>query len=132
MRKFLAILVIAMLTACATQSGDKASANSSSKPPVAVTGGVLVDSKGMTLYTFDKDVPGSGRSVCNGTCAFTWPPLQAAADAKPFGDFSLVAREGGGMQWASRGKPLYLFSGDVSPGDNTGSGVNGVWRIAKP
>ena len=131
MKKFLSILAIAMLAACATHSGDHGSDKSSSKPPT-VTGGVLVDSKGMTLYTFDKDVPGSGRSNCNGTCAISWPPLLATADAKPTGDFSLVAREGGGMQWAAKGKPLYLFSGDANPGDNAGNGVNGVWNIAKP
>ena len=136
MRRFLAILAITVLGACATQSGDKTPAKpppeAAPPPPIVVSSGVLVDSQGMTLYTYDKDVRGSGRSECNGQCAFMWPPLQAADDAKPRGDFNLISREGGVMQWAYKGKPLYLFSGDVNPGDNTGNGVNGVWRIATP
>ena len=32
-------------------------------------GKALVDSKGMTLYTFDKDA--GGKSMCNGPCAAT-------------------------------------------------------------
>ena len=40
-------------------------------------GKALVDGKGMTLYTFDKD--GGGKSMCNGPCADNWPPLMASA-----------------------------------------------------
>ena len=101
-------------------------------PPAKVTAGVLVSPNGMTLYTFDKDTAGSGKSVCNGQCAFNWPPLAATADAKPMGDWTLIPREGGGAQWAYKGKPLYTFIGDVNPGDNNGKGVNGVWKVATP
>ena len=38
---------------------------------------VLVGAGGMTLYTFDRDAAGSGKSVCNGPCATNWPPLMA-------------------------------------------------------
>jgi predicted lipoprotein with Yx(FWY)xxD motif len=82
-------------------------------------------------YATDRDVAGSGRSNCNGDCAFMWPPM-LAGEAKPSGDFSSITREGGSQQWADKGKPLYLFSGDVNPGDNTGNGVNGVWKLAIP
>jgi predicted lipoprotein with Yx(FWY)xxD motif len=41
--------------------------------------GVLINPTGMTLYTFDKDVAGSGKSVCNGPCATNWPPVQATS-----------------------------------------------------
>ena len=138
MRRILAILVVAVLAACATQAGDKSPAPSPDKPaaapppPVAISGGVLVNAQGMTLYTFDRDVAGSGRSNCNGDCAFMWPPLQAVKGAKPEGALTIIRREGGGDQWCYKGKPLYLFSGDVNPGDNTGDGVNGVWRVATP
>ena len=101
-------------------------------PPAKVTAGVFVSPKGMTLYTFDKDVAGSGKSACNGQCAFNWPPLAAPSDAQPQGNFSLIQREGGGLQWAYKGKPLYTFIGDANPGDNNGKGVNGVWQIATP
>jgi predicted lipoprotein with Yx(FWY)xxD motif len=86
----------------------------------------------MTLYTFDKDAPGSGKSACNGPCATNWPPLAAAADAKAFGDYAILTRDDGGRQWSYKGKPLYLWSKDAKPGDKTGDGVNNVWHVAKP
>jgi predicted lipoprotein with Yx(FWY)xxD motif len=49
-------------------------------------GKALVDGKGMTLYIFDRDT--AGKSNCNGQCATNWPPLMAAADAKPSGDWT--------------------------------------------
>ena len=42
--------------------------------PAKVSDGVFVGSNGMTLYTFDRDAAGSGKSVCNGPCAQTGPP----------------------------------------------------------
>jgi len=99
--------------------------------PPKVAADVLVDSQGMTLYTYALDEAGSGQSNCNGDCAFLWPPL-LAGDGKAGGRFSIIAREGGARQWAFKGKPLYLFSGDANPGDTTGSGVNGLWRVAMP
>ena len=64
-------------------------------PPVKVTGGVLVNLDGMTLCTYDRDAAGSGKSNCNGQCAFVWPPLQAGDYAKPSGDYNIIRREGG-------------------------------------
>ena len=93
-------------------------------------GKVLVDAKGMTLYIFDRDA--SGKSNCNGQCATNWPPLQAAADAKASADWTVIARDDGGKQWAYKGKPLYIFNKDTKPGDVTGDGVNSVWHIAAP
>jgi predicted lipoprotein with Yx(FWY)xxD motif len=129
MRHFLATLGIVFLTACASQPASKPSPPP--PPPVKVTGGVLVNSNGMTLYTYDRDVAGSGRSECNGQCAFIWPPL-GAGNGTPSGDFTIITREGGQRQWCYKGKPLYLFSGDANPGDNAGNGVNGVWQVATP
>ena len=71
-------------------------------------GKALVDAKGMTLYTFDRDA--SGKSNCNGVCATNWPPLMAGADAKASGDWTIVTRDDGGKQWAYKGKPLYDFA----------------------
>ena len=98
--------------------------------PAKVDNGVLVGANGMTLYTFDKDPAGSGKSVCNDRCAANWPPLAAAADAHSQGDFSVIARDDGGKQWAYKGKPLYFWVKDRQPGDRTGEGVNNVWRAA--
>jgi len=94
--------------------------------------GVLVGPNGMTLYTFDKDTAGSGKSVCNGTCATNWPPFMAADGDKPAGYFTIVTRDDGKKQWAAKGWPLYYWVKDTKPGDKTGDGVNGAWKTAKP
>ena len=93
-------------------------------------GKIMIDSKKMTLYTFDKDTP--GKSVCNGQCAVNWPPLMASADAKTMGDWSIVTRDDGMKQWAYKGKPLYAWIKDTKPGDTTGDGFNKVWHVAHP
>lgn len=93
-------------------------------------GKALVDAKGMTLYTFDRDAP--GKSNCNGQCAQNWPPLMAEAGASASGDWSVVTRDDGSKQWAYKGKPLYLWVKDTKPGEVTGDGVNNVWHLATP
>lgn len=95
------------------------------------TGGALVGTNGMTLYTFDKDEANSGKSACTGPCAAIWPPYVAAATGKPSGALSLVTREDGAKQWAYKGKPLYFFKADQKPGDRGGDNVKDVWHIVK-
>ena len=97
--------------------------------PAKMTGGVLTNTAGMTLYTFDKDE--GGKSMCNGPCAGNWPPLMAGADAKAAGDWSIVTRDDGAKQWAYKGKPVYLWAKDTKPGDKTGDGFNNVWHVVK-
>ena len=92
---------------------------------------MLMDGKMMTLYTFAKDTPGV--SNCNDNCAKNWPPLMAAADAKPVGDWTIVTRADGTKQWAYKGMPLYGWSKDAKPGDMTGNGMgNGAWKTVAP
>ncbi len=123
MKAVSAILCSALIVAgCATMASA----------PVRYSEGVLVNSAGMTLYTFDKDPVGAGKSVCNDKCAVNWPPLFAAADARPGGDFSIVTRDDGSKQWANKGKPLYLWIKDQKPGDKTGDGVGKVWHVVNP
>jgi predicted lipoprotein with Yx(FWY)xxD motif len=110
----------ALLAAYATSSLGQAT----------VKDGVFTNAAGMTLYTFQKD--SSGKSVCNGNCAKNWPPLAASASDKASGDWSVVKRDDGTMQWAYKGKPLYLWVKDQKPGDRTGDGVGGNWLVAKP
>jgi len=103
--------------------------------PVAsakIADGVLTGANGMTLYTFDKDVAGSSKSICNGACATNWPPLMATETDPPSGDFTVITRDDGKKQWAFKGKPLYFWSKDSKPGDKTGDGFNQVWQVAKP
>ncbi|MGH6680894.1 MAG: COG4315 family predicted lipoprotein, partial [Bradyrhizobium sp.] len=91
----------------------------------------LVNAKGMTLYTFDKDA--KGRSACNGKCAVNWPVLKAGAGAKSDHGYTVVKRNDGSMQWAYKGKPLYTWIKDAKPGDITGDGLlHGAWHVAQP
>lgn len=96
-----------------------------------VSNGVLVDNNGMTLYTFDKDVAGSGKSACNGPCIQLWPALTAAANAQPAGDYTVVVRDDGGKQWAYQGKPLYTYVADKQVGDMKGDNFKDVWHVIK-
>ena len=95
-KTFAAALLVAVLGACASMGG--------APMPAKFEGGLLVNSAGMTLYTFDKDAAGSGKSTCNGPCD-------------------------GSKQWAHKGKPVYLWIKDQKPGDKTGDGVNKVWHV---
>ncbi len=101
------------------------------KTGTSAKGPVLTDSKGMTLYTFDKDA--GGKSACNGPCAGNWPPLKASASDKAEASYTVIKRDDGSMQWAYKGKPLYTWKNDKKAGDITGDGfLNGAWHIAKP
>ena len=118
-----ATLTAALLGGCAFMPSSN---------PAMMSGGMLVGSNGMTLYTFDRDVAGSGKSVCNGPCAANWPPLMAMDSDKPMGDYMLITRDDGKKQWAMKGKPLYYWSKDTKAGDKTGDGfANNTWHIVK-
>jgi len=94
-------------------------------------GNVLTDAKGMSLYTFDKDM--DGKSACNGPCATNWPALKAEASDAPGDGYTIITRDDGSKQWALKGKPLYTFAKDTKPGDITGDGfLNGAWHLAMP
>ena len=120
----LAALAALTLAACAGSYGGAST-------PARMDGGKLLGSNGMTLYTFDNDSTGSGKSVCNGPCATNWPPLYAAENDMATGDWSIVTRDDGKKQWAYKGKPLYFWAKDQKPGDATGDGFNGVWHVAR-
>ncbi len=94
--------------------------------------GMLMDAKGMTLYTFDNDKE-ANKSACNGNCATAWPPLKAEASDKDMGEWKVITRDDGSKQWAYKGKPIYYFAMDKMPGQTTGEGrANGAWHMAKP
>lgn len=122
----LALIVSALLAACSS-TGMRSSA-----APAMMNDGMLTGSNGMTLYVFDKDAAGGGKSMCNGPCATNWPPLMAMDSDTASGDYSVVTRDDGKKQWAFKGKPLYYWAKDQKPGDRTGDGFNNVWHVAKP
>lgn len=121
----IALCLSLMLAACSAMAAKPAA-------PAMVSDGVLTGSNGMTLYTFDRDVAGSGKSVCNGPCAANWPPLKAADGDVASGDYSIITRDDGSKQWAWKGKPLYFWVKDSKPGERSGDGFNKVWRVALP
>jgi predicted lipoprotein with Yx(FWY)xxD motif len=95
---------------------------------VKKAGGMLVDSSGKTVYTFDKDTANSGKSACSGTCAQNWPPVMAG-DAPLSAPYSAVKREDGSKQLAYKGKPLYTFKKDKKAGDKTGDKAMNAWHV---
>ena len=99
--------------------------------PVAPMNGVMATPSGATVYPFDKDAAGSGKSVCNGPCAQLWPPVAASASDTASGDWSIVTRDDGSKQWAYKGWPLYTFSKDAKPGDMSGDKFKDVWHVIK-
>jgi predicted lipoprotein with Yx(FWY)xxD motif len=126
--------------------GEAAAASPMASPMAATTtvstmdsadlGTYLTDPKGMTLYMFTKDTPGSGKSVCNDKCAENWPPYMAQEpltlpEGVP-GELSMITRDDGSMQVAYNGMPLYYYVKDEKPGDTTGQDVGDVWYVVNP
>jgi predicted lipoprotein with Yx(FWY)xxD motif len=94
-------------------------------------GSYLTDAKGMSLYTFKKDVP--GKSACAGDCIAKWPVfytkkivVSKKLDEK---DFSVITRGDGIKQTTYKGRPLYYFANDVVAGDMNGEGFNNLWHV---
>jgi predicted lipoprotein with Yx(FWY)xxD motif len=54
------------------------------------------------------------------SCAKLWPPVLAAADAKPVGKWTILDRKDGTKQWAYEEQALYTSSEDRQPGDVIG------------
>lgn len=96
---------------------------------VTVHAGVLTDPGGLPLYTFDFDTM-VGMSHCVGVCATTWRPFTAAAGSRPMGDWTLIGRDDGSIQWAYKTKPLYTYAKDAPGGPPTGGGQEN-WRPAR-
>ena len=126
----MSIRTLTTFAAAAILISSAAFAAAPAKTGQSAIGPVLTDEKGMTLYTFDKDMAGS--SACVEACAQNWPPLMAAGGAMAEGDYTVIKRADGSMQWAYKGKPLYHWSKDAKAGDVTGDGFKDVWHAAKP
>lgn len=110
---------------------------------VADVGTVLVDGKGMTLYT--NEAENAGRIRCVDACTDFWPPVTADKGHVPAGvpgmpgAFGVVDRPDGTTQLALDGHPLYTFSEDRTPGSARGNGFTDdfqgtkfVWHAATP
>ncbi len=92
-------------------------------------------SNGRTVYTFDSDIAGSGKSNCNGTCGNEWPPVTIARGTvlirgpSVTGRLGTIIRLNGAMQLTYDGLPLYFFSGDSGPGQTHGNYTG--WSLVK-
>jgi predicted lipoprotein with Yx(FWY)xxD motif len=88
--------------------------------------GTFLDSKGRTLYLFEKD--SHDKSRCTSSCAEEWPPLltngapRAKHGVKP-GLLGTIMRAGGKEQVTYKGHPLYFFADDEKKGQTRGEGV---------
>lgn len=101
-------------------------------------GRIVVDSRGRTLYLFEKDR--GRRSTCYGACAAYWPP--ALTHGKPRARAGLrrsligtTRRRNGTMQVTYAGHPLYRYAGDSGPGQTNGAGLQdfgGGWDPVSP
>ena len=96
-------------------------------------GQIVVDAAGNTLYTFDKDMAGSGSSNCYGACATTWPAAtlngQPSSASGLTGALGSLTRTDGAKQISLDGRPLYRYAGDGAPGDTNGEGIGGIWHV---
>jgi predicted lipoprotein with Yx(FWY)xxD motif len=92
----------------------------------AGVGKILVDSEGMTLYYFQKDQKGSGKSKCEGACAEAWPPLITEGEPEAMTGvkaamLGTIQRKDGTTQVTYAGWPLYTFVEDKKPGEDNGT-----------
>ena len=102
------------------------------KPTVKVAdsslGAIVVNGKGMTVYAFDSDGTNTDASQCTGSCASTWPPVEAKKPKAGKGiDASMLLVNASG-QVSYNGHLLYTYAGDSAPGDTNGDGVGGIWH----
>jgi predicted lipoprotein with Yx(FWY)xxD motif len=92
----------------------------------AGVGKILVDEEGMTLYYFQKDQKGSGKSKCEGACAEAWPPLITEGEPEAMAGvkaamLGTIERSDGTTQVTYAGWPLYTFVADQKPGEDNGT-----------
>ncbi|MFG2296080.1 SCO0930 family lipoprotein [Streptomyces sp. NPDC048603] len=119
------------------QSAEKAAgAGRLAVREVAGVGTVVTDSKGATLYRFDKDTAKPPKSSCEGDCAAAWPPVPADDAAATSGIeadlLGAVARADGTRQLTLGGWPVYRYAKDTAPGEAKGEGVGGTWHALAP
>jgi predicted lipoprotein with Yx(FWY)xxD motif len=133
------LAVVASLIVLLSPPAIHAAANG----PVVSTAGtslgrILVDSRGRTLYLFEKDR--NGKSACSGKCAAFWPPLIATAKPRTTGTaktslLGTTKRADGRLQVTYNHHPLYTFVKDTKKGQTNGEGVNAFgagWDVVSP
>ena len=143
------LLAAGLLAACGSSNSSSSTTAAAATPAssggsgdtVSVAdsglGKILTDGNGMTIYVFGKDTSGTA-SACSGDCASEWPPVTAqnkpsAGSGIDASKLTTFKRSDGTTQVALNGHPLYTFTGDSSPGDTNGNGLDdfgGIWNAA--
>lgn len=99
-------------------------------------GTVLVSGRGRTLYVDIHDR--ADHVTCTAACARAWPPLLLARGVtRPVAGTGVkglgtVRRPGRRLQVTWHKLPLYLFAGDVRPGQIQGQGVGAAFFVVTP
>jgi len=101
-------------------------------------GRMLVDTRGRTLYLFEKD---RGRSsTCYGACASYWPPVTTTGTPRAgigvhAALLGTTKRRDRKVEVTYAGHPLYYFVGDMKRGDTNGEGLHQFgagWDVVSP
>jgi predicted lipoprotein with Yx(FWY)xxD motif len=136
-----------LLAACGSSSSSTTGSSAASSQPAASQASsavvktasnaklgatVLVDARGMTLYSLS--VEQNGKFICtSAACVGVWHPLAAQSGSTPsgsVGSLATVKRPDGTVQVTYKGMPLYTFAQDMAPGDANGQGIKdvGTWN----
>jgi predicted lipoprotein with Yx(FWY)xxD motif len=139
----IAVAATALLTLSACGNGSsstvahQAAANTGGSAAIGVAqtslGKVLVDGRGMTLYTLSAD--GQDHSTCATDCLQFWPAASPAHGGKLSVPLGRTTTPDGTAIATVAGHPVYTFSQDQQPGDVNGEGVNefgGTWYALSP
>jgi predicted lipoprotein with Yx(FWY)xxD motif len=111
--------VISAVAACALLAAVPATAAGGASiglGKVGKLGTVVVNSKGVTLYMFEKDK--HGKSACSGSCAQVWAPVLTSGKPKAVKGarsslLGTTKRSDGKRQVTYHKHPLYTYAGDA-------------------
>ncbi len=95
-----------------------------------VNGYALADDLGLAIYAYTGKGEYTPKNCSATVCADRWEPVAAPRLAQPTGEFTLIDRKDGVLQWAYQGKPLYTYDGDLVKGDAFGVGVDKDFAVA--
>jgi predicted lipoprotein with Yx(FWY)xxD motif len=146
----LLLAVLAVAAGCGSASSGGGSGNGGGAAKAALVSSahnstlgtnVLVNSKGMTLYTLSAER--GGKFICTKTstipggsaaCVSLWKPVltKQGAPTGIAGLGTVMRPDGLGTQVTYHGLPLYTFTGDHAAGSAAGNGFKdvGTWRAA--
>jgi predicted lipoprotein with Yx(FWY)xxD motif len=140
-----ALALPAIVLAIAGCGGSSSNANANANSAGATVnvrsvslGKILVDSRGRSLYLFEKDT--GSKSTCSGACASAWPPFRTNGTPKAGSGVTAsllgtTTRSDGNDEVTYNGHPLYYYAGDQKAGDTNGQDLNqfgAPWYVVSP